>query len=266
MSEYNPFPRYIEPVKEAIEEKLRDPYLNAFVLSALIWNYQVFLYIFSDLSPDTKYALIERSLNWWSLFGPICLSFFYNLAFPVLFYYLYKLTDRLNIWVNNARENEKKAILTIKHQLDFITAEKEKLNKTLSEKDFQFGKQIEKLESEKEKVITDFQAELDQLRQQNALLRKELQSTKKSKPLQALNRLKNSNLLDYFVSTAFNALKTGQIDLRTVNPDLLAIIRLYNLMTITQKYTSGGTIELGQLSPTGQEVYQLASSVPATTE
>lgn len=256
------FKKAIAPLQEAAEEKLKDPYLRVFVLSALVWNYQVFLYIFSDLSPDTKFALIQRSLNKWSYIVPIGMSFFYNLFFPIIFYFFYKWADGLNIWVRNAREKELLNLTTHKEQIKDLIYQRDQLNRDLLNKSEDFVRLEEKhktnvrdIEREYQEQISLLEMNLQQLDQKLLEADQSFKRINNTPAQKAYEYLKSRNLLNEYIFFVQSAANSTSIPFTHVPKSLVEPLTTYKLLQNVHSF-EGRRVSLTDLA---MQVMQIAN-------
>lgn len=239
------FKKALAPLQDVVEEKFKDPYLRVFVLSALVWNYQVFLYIFSDLSPDTKFALIQRSLTKWSYIVPIGTSFFYNLIFPIIFFYLYKWSDGLNIWVRNAREKELLSLTTHKERIQDLMNQRDQLNNELSKKDIEIGRLKASHENEMKNIENSFSTEkselankyLKEIRTLQESLNETQSESKTDKVALVVKYLKATQLDNEFINFATMVGDAKFESKKLMSTELFDIAKIFGLI-VTKKYRS----------------------------
>lgn len=86
---------------DGLKPRISDPFLGVYIISFLIWNFQIFIFAFSSLNPNEKYESILNSLNYLSFLLPLAWVVLINFIFPKYLLTLYRISETWKIELSN---------------------------------------------------------------------------------------------------------------------------------------------------------------------
>jgi len=92
-----PMKDFFGSILESWQSRLTDPFLGAFSVSFLGYNWQMLLWVFSDVSVETTIMKIDKLFTWWSVGVPLISASILTLLYPLL--------RALIIWVRELIKN-----------------------------------------------------------------------------------------------------------------------------------------------------------------
>jgi hypothetical protein len=198
---------FIESLKAAIGKRFDDPIISSFMLTFAIFNFEIWIYLFSELPVMGKVIIIHQQLQKIS-------SYLLPMGITALLFSFPKFASKLYDWAESSKtvlenskikasrelipyDEERKSLTT---KVDFLAQQLLEARQTISDKDKELGLiseevkrasfRVEELNksvsktvdaiSEKDKQIGKLQNELDQAKTENGLLRSELDEFKSS--------------------------------------------------------------------------------------
>lgn len=148
----------LDTINDGLSKRMSDPIISTYSVSFLIWNFKIFIWIFSGHSPDTIITKIEEILSTKSAWGVPLIATSLILLMPHIFHKLYTFIEEGKVLSKNARTNAEKKLLSInvlikgyeKRIQDEIGRTKDALDQVQqkSEDNGRFQKTIEDLEKE----------------------------------------------------------------------------------------------------------------------
>lgn len=141
-----------ELIKEGLNRRFRDPFLSAFSITFLLWNFEIFLYLFSELTVDEKIKQIHNLFSYSAFLWPILITILITLVFPYVFRRLYSWHETLRVQHANIRTKAESELYT--HQVE-IEGYKKQVSKEIEK-----NEELQVLISEKDQTIGSLNTEL----------------------------------------------------------------------------------------------------------
>lgn len=182
--------QFFDSMKNYVNEKASSPLLPAFTLSWCIYNYEVWVYLFSDASPEQKLNGVRSSLKLWSFLGvletfllPALIALFYVFAYPSIARRIIKFTEE-------EKNKTKGAVIEARRDTPRSTPEfnrmKAELEKVKAEKSGEIWELKGKVEAElsRNEELTgrnrEYLQDLGQASEHKKQLERELQSAREA--------------------------------------------------------------------------------------
>ncbi|XGC79833.1 hypothetical protein ACES2L_10875 [Bdellovibrio bacteriovorus] len=127
--------KVVKPVLNGLRPRIEDPFLSVYSASFLIWNYQIFIFMLSNLEPLVKYRNIQHSLNLLSFLAPIVPVVFINFIFPRYLKAFYSKSEQLKTDLSSELNQVKAKHITFDVILAQLREEVEYFRKIVSEKE-----------------------------------------------------------------------------------------------------------------------------------
>lgn len=156
----------INSIKASLYDRASSPLLGTFIISWIIWNYELLLIIMSNMPAPEKISYIQNDiyLNWWCQILQVAVL---PILSSVIFIYIYPIPAKV---VYRHSKNQQKILKKIKIGIDDETP--------ISEDDFKFiKKKLSTIESAHYNEISAKDAEIESLRTKNESLKQKLDQT-----------------------------------------------------------------------------------------
>jgi len=224
---------FLTNIKAYLYERVSNPLISTFMFSWFIWNYKLFIVIFSSDSLVQKFSFIQYNI--YQTQGDLLL---YNLFYPMITTYLYLyVLPRLTIKVYKKWKEDQQEIVKLKQDLEgeeLLSVEKSKELKMELYKfrDEAYKKQqslVEELETYKKTYSTEQQRYKDEInsnKQRNSSMEQEIKSLQEeNNKLKAnLELKKESKNIEHYKQMA-----ASSPNLETIQKDLVASTNVKNL-------------------------------------
>lgn len=161
---------YVDQAGLYFKDKISNPLVPTFITSWCFFNYQVFIFLFSSLSPDEKVSGIRNVLNSgvFSGYGKVLI---FPLLASILYVFLYPFVFRwVMVFIETQKVKTNQKLIPINEENPRTTKEFEDLDGLHKKKNNELRREIQELEQriEQNKLLnSEFQISLEKLESEN---------------------------------------------------------------------------------------------------